>query len=166
MAQPPVSPVMARGLSRVIPFVTPRTFLANGTAEYPSLPAAGSVSAEFDTLYGFAEPSLFNNALAYPGVNTPKLHAIGPYLDCLAWSDFAAGGHAAGFTATILVEYATDRGAQYRYPIAPIFLTNGQVANLSGLRITGRFVRVTLANVTSGAAVAINLEFGVYIRSV
>jgi hypothetical protein len=155
---------MARGLSRVIPFVTPRIFLANGTVPYPSLVSAGTVSTEFDCLEGFSEPSLFNSTLPYPGVNTPKLHAVGPLLDCLLWADGAAGTLPAVFVATITVEYAVDRGCAYRAPVAPTSLLGNQTANISGLRITGRFVRVTLTNVAPAAA-AINLELGVYVRS-
>ena len=40
MPQPPILPFMARGLSRVVPFVTPRIFLANGSVAYPSMVAA------------------------------------------------------------------------------------------------------------------------------
>ena len=163
MPQPPVRPVMARGLSRVIPFVTPRTFLADGSAGWPSLPAGGSIAAEFDCLEGFADYNLFNNTLAYPGANSPKLHAVGPLLDCALWADGAAG-HIAGNVATITVNYAIDRGCAYRQVALPTFLLGGTFVNLSGLRITGRFVQVVLANVAAGAA-AINLEFGVYVRS-
>jgi hypothetical protein len=164
MPQPPIRPVMARGLSRVIPFVTPRIFLATGAGAYPSLVAGASVSAEFDCLEGFADPSLFNSTLAYPGANTPKLHAVGPLLDCLLWADGAAAPIPANFVVTLTVEYAVDRGCAYRVPVAPTSLLGNQTANISGLRITGRFVRVTVLNVAPAAA-AINLELGVYVRS-
>lgn len=161
MAQPPSRPIMARGLSRVVPFVTPRTFLANGTPAYPALPAAGSVKAEFDCLEGFADHNLFNTTLAYPGVNTPKLHAVGPLLDCALWADGAAG-HIAGNVANLCVYYAIDRGCSYRAPVPPTVINGNQFANISGLRITGRFVMVELDNI---AGADIYLEFGVYVRS-
>jgi hypothetical protein len=37
-------------------------------------------------------------------------------------------------------------------------------SNISGLRITGRFVRVTFTN-TSGGGSGTNVELGIYIRS-
>lgn len=148
MAQPPARPVMARELSRAVPFVTPRTFLG-------ALAAPGnSVSAEFDTLEGFADPNLFNNVLAYPGVNTPKLHAVGPNLDAAVFGD--------GLTL-LRVEYSVDRGCAYRIAAPDTAIPANTFTNISGLRITGRFVRVTLFN--NAAAGAVNVEFGIYIRS-
>jgi hypothetical protein len=140
---------MAREISRSVPFVTPRTFLG-------TLPAFGnSVNAEFDCLEGFADVNLFNNVLAYPGTNTPKLHAVGPWLDAAVFAD--------GNTL-IRVEYSVDRGCGYR-PVAPDTAVAANVfGNISGLRITGRFVRVTLLNNTSPTAL-VNVEFGIYIRS-
>ena len=146
MAQPPTRPVMARELTRSVPFVTPIIYVG-------ALAIGGTSLAEFDTLEGFADPDLFNSTLAYPGTNAPKLHAVGPWLDAVVYS---------GGACTLLVEYAVDRGASYR-AVAPATAIPGTVlTNISGLRITGRFVRVTLTN-TSGAPA--NVEFGVYVRS-
>jgi hypothetical protein len=162
MPQPPNRPVMARGLSRVIPFVTPRTFLADGSAGWPLLPALGAVTAEFDCLEGFADFNLFNTVLPYPGAaNTPKLHAVGPFLDAAVWAD-GAGGHVPGPVATLEVWYAIDQGCVYRPPVAPITVNGNVLTNISGLRITGRFVRVRLTNALGADIV---LEFGVYVRS-
>ncbi len=147
MAQPPVRPVMARELTRSVPFITPRTF--NGVLGFP-----GTVSAEFDCLEGFADPNLFNNVGAYPGTNTPKIHAVGPWLDAALFSDQAC---------LIRVEYSVDRGCAYRQAVPDTAVAASSFSNLSGLRITGRFVRISLIN-NSGAANA-NVEFGVYIRS-
>lgn len=149
MAQPPTLPVMARELSRSVPFVTPRTFLG-------TLPAAGnSVSAEFDTLIGFADVNLFNNVLAFPGTNTPKLGAVGPWLDAALFADQAT---------LIRVEYAVDRGCQYHQVAPDTPVPASTFENISGLRITGRFVKITLINNSSPSALA-NVEFGVYVRS-
>jgi hypothetical protein len=163
MPQPPIRPVMARGLSRAVPFITPRTFLADGSVGWPVLPAGGTVAAEFDCLEGFADFNLFNTTLPYPGANFPKMHAVGPLLDCALWSDTLPSSPAA-FVSTLTIEYAIDRGCAYRQPVPPVFMLGNQFANISGLRITGRFVKVTLANVAAAAA-PIYLEFGVYVRS-
>lgn len=146
MAQPPANPLMTRELSRSVPFVTPRTFVQQ-------LANAASVSAEFDCLAAVADTNLFQQTGAYPGTDTPKLRAVGPWLD--------AAVYATGATQ-LLVEYAVDRGCGYRAVSAPVAIAGTVFYNISGLRITGRFVRVTLTN-TSGAAC--NIEFGVYVRS-
>ena len=105
-------------------------------------------------LEGFADPNLFNNVGAYPGTNTPKIHAVGPWLDAALFSDQAC---------LIRVEYSVDRGCAYRQAVPDTAVAASSFSNLSGLRITGRFVRISLIN-NSGAANA-NVEFGVYIRS-
>lgn len=149
MAQPPSRPVMAREISRSVPFITPRTFLG-------TLPATGnSVRAEFDCLIGFADPNLFNNVLAFPGDGLPKLAAVGPYLDAALFADQPT---------LIRVEYAVDRGCAYHQVAPDTAVAANTFENISGLRITGRFVRVTLINNTSPTALA-NVEFGVYVRS-
>ncbi len=147
MAQPPTRGLMSRALSRAVPFVTPRTFL--GILGFP-----GTVSAEFDTLEGFADPNQFNNVLAYPGTNVPKTHAVGPYLDALLFADQAC---------LIRVEYSVDRGCAYRQPTADVAVPANTPENISALRVTGRFVRVSLINNSGGANA--NVEFGVYVRS-
>ena len=147
MAQPPTRAVMARELTRSVPFITPRTFL--GVLGFP-----GTVSAEFDCIEGFADPNLFNNVLAYPGTNTPKLHAVGPWLDTALFADQAC---------LVRVEYAVDRGSSYHQPVPDIAVNASTFSNISGLRITGRFMKISLIN-NSGAANA-NVDFGVFVRS-
>lgn len=149
MAQPPTRPVMARELTRSIPFVTPIIFIGN-------LPVGASATAEFDTLEGFADSNLFNTTSAYPGTNAPKLHAVGPYLDCAVFADKQT---------SLLVEYAIDRGDTY-HPLtsSPTTITASTFINLSGMRITGRFVRITLANLDGANPAAV--KFGTYVRSV
>lgn len=146
MAQPPSRPVMARQVVRTIPFVTPTIYIG-------ALAAGASISAEFDTLEGFAEPSMFASVGAYPGVNVPKKHAVGPWLDAGAWCAAAS---------SILVEYAIDRGASYRAPVPATIVPAGGFVNLSGLRVTARFVRVTLTDGGAGG----NVEFAAIMRSV
>ena len=146
MPQPPVIPVFSREVGRSAPFIVPRTFRG-------ALGSPGNVYAEFDTLDGFSERTLYNNTLAFPGVDTPKLHAVGPWLDAAA---YVSGD------SLIRVEYSIDRGCAYRQAFADTPILAGSFGNLSGLRITARFVKVTLIN---NAGVAIDVEFGVYVRS-
>lgn len=146
MAQPPTRPIMARALSRAVPFVCVRTF--NGV-----LGGGGSVSAEFDTIEGFADPNQFNNVAAYPS-GVAATHAVGPLLDAAAFADQ---------DTTILVEFAVDRGCSYRAVATATYVLANTFQNISGLRITARFVRVTLTNAT-GVATTVT-EFGIYVRS-
>jgi hypothetical protein len=146
MAQPPVRPIMARTLSRAMPFVCVRTFngvLNNGT----------NVGAEFDTVELFADPNQFNTVSAFPS-GSAATHAVGPWLDALVFCDVAT---------TLRVEFAVDRGCSYRQPTADIAIAAGTPTNIAQLRVTGRFVRVTLFN-TSGGNSTIT-EFGIYVRS-
>lgn len=145
MAQPPDRAIMSRLLVRSTPFVTPRTF--GGL-----LGPGADVGAEFDTLEGFADPNFYNNVAAFPGVGEVT-KAVGPWLDAAVFSDQPG---------ILSVEYAIDRGALYRQPIAPIVVPGLTFQNISGLRITARFVRVLYAN-TGG--VDANVEFGIYVRS-
>ena len=148
MAQPPTQPTQSRQLVRSVPFITPRTFLG-------ALAAPGSsVSAEFDTIGGFADPNLFNNVLAYPGTNVPKIHAVGPFLDAAVFAD--------GITL-LRVEYSVDRGCAYHAVAPDTTVPANTFINISGLRITGRFVKVSLINGANAGVV--NVEFGVYVRS-
>jgi hypothetical protein len=78
--------------------------------------------------------------------------AIGPNLDALYFSDQAG---------RVDVEYAADLSCTYRMLFQVIAAANVP-GNLSGLRITGRFVRITYTNT---AAVAALVEFGTYVRS-
>lgn len=155
MAQPPSRPVMARSVTRTIPFVTPQTYYGVVAWDDPKI-------FEYDTLEGFAEPSLFYNVGLYPplaGPDAPKLHAVGPWLDAAVYIVTAAP--AAG---TLLVEYAVDRGCDYRSAVAPAAIAAQTFVNISALRITGRFVRVTFSN-TTPAHTALTVEFGTYVRS-
>ncbi len=90
---------------------------------------------------------------AFPGASNPQ-RVVGPWLDALVFSPVAG---------TILVEFAVDLSCSYR-SIATSAVAAGVASNISGLRITGRFVRVTFTN-TSGGGSGTNVEFGVYIRS-
>lgn len=146
MAQPPIRPVMARSLSRAVPFVCTRTFkgaLNNGS----------SVGAEFDTLETFADPNQFNTVDFFPS-GAPAIHAVGPWLDAAVFCDQATA---------LRVEYSVDRGCNYHQPAPDIAILASTFSNIAQLRITGRFVRVTLLN-NSGVN-AVTTEFGIYVRS-
>lgn len=146
MPQPPILPIMSRGLTRSVPFLTMKTFIQN-------LAIGASLSVEFDTVKGEADPNQYNSAAAYPGVEASTINAVGPFLDALLFAD----------GATLLrVEYAVDRGGTYRQPVPDTAIPASTAANISGLRMTGRFTRVTLVN---DAGVQIAVEFGVYVRS-
>jgi len=145
MPQPPTTPVISRELVRVIPFAAQRTF-AQVVAN------AGTLQAEFDVGASVTDANQFL-AGAVPGAANPP-HAVGPLLDALIFSPVVG---------TILVEFAVDTGCLYR-SIATSGVAAGIASNISGLRITGRFVRCTFTN-TSGAGSVTNVEFGIYVRS-
>lgn len=164
--------IMARQLVRSVPFITPRTF--NGAlGAWPDNAGAGPasfVSAEFDTVDGFADPALYNTVGAFPGVNSAKARAVGPWLDALVWNDQPV---------IMRVEYAVDRACAY-HVVAPDTAvsasttttdadgTRTTATNISGLRVTGRFIKVTLFNNSANVAGThplANVEFGIYVRS-
>lgn len=149
MPQPPQFPVQSRELNRIIPFAAQRTF------RNAALGIGGTMIAAFDIGLVVTDFSQFIggtiNAALNPSAD-PTQFAIGPFLDALA---FSAGA------GTILVEYAVDYTALYR-AFSTSVVPASVATNISGLRITGRFVRVTYTN-TSGAPQL--TEFGVYVRS-
>lgn len=145
MPQPPSTPVISRELVRFISFAAQKTFAA-------VVANAGTLSAEFDAGASVTDVNQFL-AGGFPGVANPQ-RAVGPWLDALIFSPVAG---------TILVEFAVDTGTAY-HAIATSAVGAGVASNISGLRITGRFVRVTYTN-TSGGGSGTNVEFGVYIRS-
>jgi len=143
MTQPPSIPFLARQLVRVIPFA------AQFTARNAALANAASIVAEFDVAIHSTDANSFLTG-ALPG-GTP-IPATGQNLDALV---FATG------VGTLLVEFAVDLSCAYR-SIANSNVPASTPTNISGLRITGRFVRVTFTNTSGGAAL---VEFGAYVRS-
>jgi len=144
MPQPPTTPLISRELVRFIPFAAQDTFQA------AALAAAGTFVAEFDVGLAVTDSNQFLTG-AFPGAANPPV-AVGPFLDVLA---FSAGA------GSIQVEYAVDLSCAYR-ALTPVVVPATTPVNISGLRITGRFVRVTYTNTSGGVALT---EFGVYIRS-
>jgi hypothetical protein len=144
MPQPPLTPFLSRELVRSIPFA------AQVTNRNAALANAGTIIAAFDIANRISDPNSFIVG-ANPSAD-PTIVAVGPNLDVLVFS-VGAG--------TLLVEYAVDSGCLYR-SISNSVVPAGVATNISGLRITGRFARVTFTN-TSGAASLV--EFGAYVRS-
>jgi hypothetical protein len=144
MAQPPTSAVLARELVRPLPFA------AQSVTRNASLGIAGTIVAEFDVASRVTDR---NQRLtgAFPGATNP-LTAIGPLLDAVVFS--AAAG-------TLLVEYAVDLSCSYRQ-VSNSVVPASTLVNISGLRITGCFCRVTF---TMGAGGPALVEFGAFVRS-
>lgn len=144
MPQPPTTPVLTRELVRVLPFA------AQKTVRDAALAAAGTIVAAFDI--GAAVTDV-NQLLA--GANPSAdatIRAIGPNLDAFVFSDQPG---------TLLVEFAADATCSYRQ-VSNSIVPASTAVPLAGLRIAGRFVRVTYTNT---GAVAALVEFGVYVRS-
>jgi hypothetical protein len=157
MPQPPTTPVQARGLIRSVPFCAQITY-ANLT-----IAPGGSRPVEFDVAAGITDVNQLLTG-AYPSVGgVPIAHATGPFLDAAVFST----ANTAGDAGLLTVEYAIDRGCAYHLVTPGTAVPDLTFVNISGLRITGRFVRVTLSNPSAGAHPAHDLvvEFGVYIRS-
>lgn len=154
MGQPPTTPIISRELVRFIPFAAQKTF------QSAALAAAGTFVAEFDLFTAVSDrnqqltynPTTGLATGAFPGATNPQI-AVGPLLDAAAFSVTTAG--------SILVEYAVDLTCAYRTVVTSV-VPIGAFTNISGLRVTARFVRVTYTN-TGGVNSLV--EFGVYIRS-
>lgn len=143
MAQP-ASLLLSRELVRVLPFA------AQKTVRNAALGNGATIVAAFDVGLACTDSNQFLTG-ANPSAD-PTQSAVGPNLDALV---FAAGA------GTLLVEFAVDVSCSYRQ-ISNSVVPASTAVNVSGLRITGRFVRVTFTN-TSGGAVLV--EFGAYVRS-
>jgi len=158
MPQPPLTPVQARELTRSIPFCAQRTFAALDIAP------AGAIQVQWDVADGITDVNqlLVGNYPGAGGAAVPLPHATGPFLDAAVWS--VAG--TAGEQGLLTVEYSIDRGCPFRLVTPGTAVPDQVFVNISGLRITGRFVRVTLANNNvAGAAHHLVVDFGVYVRS-
>jgi hypothetical protein len=136
------APYIAKQLVRVIPSSAQFTFVGQ-------LNAAATSTRGFDIARAVTDENQLLVGAAPAGTNQ---HAIGPLLDAFGFSDQVG---------RIDVDYAVDNGATYRNTFT-IGIAAGIPTNISGLRITGRFVRVTLTNT---AGVAANVEFGIWVRS-
>lgn len=122
-------------------------------AQFESVVAAlannGTIQVAYDVALAVTDRNQLG-ALAVPAGPTPRI-AIGPLLDVVV---FASGA------GTILVQLGVA-GGSYR-DLGSTGVPAGILTNISGLRVTARFVLITFTN-TSGAASAV--EFGAYVRS-
>jgi hypothetical protein len=162
MGQPPTVPVIAKENVRILPALAQKTFHD---------PAAGAAEAfvwEYDLAARLTDPNEFLSGQPTPvapansttiagggaGPQTTPQPAVGPFMDAVVFTSGAGGG-------TLLVEYAVDADPCNYIVVAQTVIAQNTLSNLSGLRVTGRFVRVTFTNVTAAAVV----EFGSYIRN-
>jgi hypothetical protein len=162
MPQPPITAVQARELVRAVPFCAQRTFAAVALAA-PVGPVTQSIIVEWDVSEGITDVGQLLTG-DYPGilgVAAPLPHATGPWLDAAMWSEDLTDGTNAGL---VTVEYAIDRGCAFRQVAAGTAVPSGIFVNISGLRITGRFVRVMFTNPVPNTH-ELTVDFGVYVRS-
>jgi len=159
MAQPPTVPVIPKENVRIIPSLAQRTFQSAAAG------AGATFVWEFDLGARITDPNQFTSASVAPanssttagggaGPQTTPEPAIGPFLDAVAFCTGAGG-------ASITIEYAVDASLCNYRSMAVTIVPQNTLTNLSGLRVTGRFVRATLTNVTAAATI----EFGIYIRN-
>jgi hypothetical protein len=153
MPQPPTTPIIPREMVRVIPFAAQRTF------QNAALGVGATIVVEFDVAKRISDRNQLNLGAgpppavqgAFPGVANPPV-AVGPNLDALWFSDHAG---------SVTIDYAVDQGTLYRSMFVAIVGANVP-GNISGLRITGRFVRATYTNTDAAPAL---VELGIYVRS-
>lgn len=156
MAQP-ATLFLTRELTRTIPFTSQKTF------NVATLPAANAIGVAFDVGIrttdrnqliggaGGAAPSVAFVANQFAAILTQQ--AIGNLLDAVC---FSTG------IGTINVYYAVDSTCIYR--AAPsVAVPANTMTNISGLRVTGRYVLVTFTNTSGGNSLT---EFGAYLRSI
>jgi len=159
MPQPPTLPVIAKELVRIVPALSQRTFNDQAAG------AGETFVWEWDLALRLTDTGQFINANPAPanstttagggaGPQTTPQPAFGPYLDAAAFCDGAGG-------ATITIEYAIDANPFNYRTIAVTVVPQNVFTNISGLRVTARFVRVTVTNVTAASV----LEAGSYIRN-
>ena len=152
MPQPPVRPLLSRELVRSQPFRAQRTF------NVAALAAAGTLIAAFDIGLAVTDVNQFIGGVEDPTLNPsadPTQHAIGPWLDAMAYSDQ---------NGTITVEYAVDYTCSYRQMFLTAVVATVPI-NIAGLRITGRFTRITFTNTPLVPATDAAVEFGVWVGS-
>lgn len=146
MAQPAGS-LLARQLVRPIPFASQKIFINGSVANNGTLVSAFDISvvvSDANQLIGTTPPVNAGAEVAQP--------AVGPYLDAFIFSTGAG---------SFLIEFGVDSSASYR-ALSTAGVPASQATNISGLRITARFCRLTFTNTSGGAAA---VEFGAFVRS-
>jgi hypothetical protein len=114
-----------------------------------ALANAGTIQVAYDVALVVTDRNQLGGGAA-PGAPTPRF-AIGPLLDVVVFSS-AVG--------TLLIEYGVAGGSYH--PLSNSAVPASTLVNISGLRITARFVRITFTNTSGGNAA---VEFGAYVRS-
>jgi hypothetical protein len=160
MPQPPTIPVLAHELTRILPALAQKTFSA------AAADANQVFRWEFDLAARITDHNQFLNANPAPansstiagggaGPQTTPQVALGPIADVGMFFAGAGGGQ-------LLVEFAVDANPCLYRAISPaIIVPAATFSNLSGLRITGRFVRFSATNITAASLT----EVGFYIRN-
>lgn len=163
MPQPPTIPVLAHENVRAIPSLSQKTFfVAAAAANQPFI-------WEFDLAARITDPNQFLNSSVAPansntiagggaglggGQTTPQ-PAMGPFADVFILTTGAGGG-------SVGIDYAVDASPCSYYNLFtggfPAFVPT----EVTGLRVTARFVRFTVNNATAAATI----EIGFYIRNV
>ena len=162
MPQPPTTPVQARELVRSVPFCAQQTYASR--VLQPLGDPADNVGVQWDLAAGITDVNQLLTG-AYPDASVNGIqHATGPFLDAAAFI-VTATNPADPPSAVIAVEYAIDRGCAYRMLTPGTAVPYQTWVNISGLRVTARFVRVTLVNSVATAGHTIKVDFGVYVRS-
>ena len=162
MPQPPTTPVQARELVRSVPFCAQSTHAGAAGLAPTIIHRNDGLAVEWDVAAGITDANqlLGGNYPGLAGAVTPLPHATGPFLDAAVFSTATVAGEAGLLT----VEYAIDRGCVFHLVTPGTAVPDLTFVNISGLRITGRFVRVTLYNPAANTN-DLTVEFGVYVRS-
>lgn len=160
MAQPPTVPILAHEDVRLITGLTQRTFQSAAAG------AASTFVWEYDLAARLTDFNQFLTQLVAPanssciaiggaGPQVTPQPAIGPFADAFAFTGGAGGG-------TLQLEYAADASPCNYRAMSNTVVVAGIATNISGLRVTARFVRFTFTNITAGAPI----EVGFYIRNI
>jgi len=162
MPQPPTIPVIAKEFVRIIPALSQRTFQsaaegAGATRVWEwdlGLRITDSNQFQGVVIFAPANSATTGAGVAGAGPQVVPQPALGPFLDAGAFCSGAGG-------ATITVEFAIDSSPCNYRTMAVTIVPQNVFTNISGLRVTSRFARVTFTNVTAAATI----EFGSYIRN-
>jgi hypothetical protein len=154
--------VQARELTRVVPFCAQSTHAGTKGLAPTIINPAGGLAIEWDVADGITDVGqlLLGDYPGLAGHLAPLPHATGPFLDAAVYSV----AHTKGEAGLLTVEYAIDRGCDFHLVTPGTAIPDSTFVNISGLRITGRFVRVTMSNPVTNADF-LTVEFGAYVRS-
>jgi hypothetical protein len=137
------APYITRQLVRPLPSSTQ-------LEQVTTLANAATIQVAFDVALAVTDRNQAPPPGPAPGTPTPRV-AIGPLCDVVV---FSAG------VGTLLVEYGVAGGSYHT--LSQTAVPAATLVNISGLRVTARYVRITFTNTSGGAQLT---EFGAYIRS-